>query len=299
MTAEIGILNKSGIVLASDSASTIGNSKVYNTAKKLFTLDSMHSVGIMIYGNAEFNGIPWEIIITQYKRSIGSSVFSTLEEYAENFIEFIKTASFIRSEQTETEQMLGVFQQIILDLFRSTEEDVNFLISQDTKIDKDVLVNLLRTKMNSNLSQQSETYILDIEKELFLSTYREILKNILDSISRMEGVSDAISEEVQNYIYEIIIRDDVYSSPTGIVIAGYGKKDIFPKLYSYNMFGFVINNLKYSEYKSAQIGNDNGSLRSTILPFAQSDVVNTVVQGVDPQITNYLSSQVNNFDDKG
>ncbi|MBH1061565.1 hypothetical protein I5S67_14690, partial [Enterococcus faecium] len=36
-----------------------------------------------------------------------------------------------------------------------------------------------------------------------------------------------------------------------------------------------------------------------ILPFAQSDVVNTVVQGVDPQITNYLSSQVDSFDDNG
>lgn len=34
MTAEIAILNKRGIVLASDSASTIGGNKVYNTAKK-------------------------------------------------------------------------------------------------------------------------------------------------------------------------------------------------------------------------------------------------------------------------
>ncbi|HAY6743118.1 TPA: hypothetical protein ACHAEG_001443, partial [Enterococcus faecium] len=299
MTAEIGIMNKSGIVLASDSASTIGDSKVYNTAKKLFTLDSMHSVGIMIYGNAEFNGIPWEIIITQYKKSIGSSVFNTLEEYADNFIEFVKTASFIRSEQTEQEQMIGVFQKIISGLFESIEVDINFLISQGTQIDKDVLVKLLQTKMNTNLSQQSQTFILDIEKALFLSNYGEILKDILNSISTMEGVSEAISEEIQSYVYEIIIRDDVYSSPTGIVIAGYGRMDIFPKLYSYNMFGFVMNILKYSEYESAQIGNDNGSLRSTILPFAQSDVVNTVVQGVDPQITNYLSSQVDSFDDNG
>lgn len=299
MTAEIGIMNKSGIVLASDSASTIGDSKVYNTAKKLFTLDSMHSVGIMIYGNAEFNGIPWEIIITQYKKSIGSSVFNTLEEYADNFIEFVKTASFIRSEQTEQEQMIGVFQKIISGLFESIEVDINFLISQGTQIDKDVLVKLLQTKMNTNLSQQSQTFILDIEKTLFLSNYGEILKDILNSISTMEGVSEAISEEIQSYVYEIIIRDDVYSSPTGIVIAGYGRMDIFPKLYSYNMFGFVMNILKYSEYESAQIGNDNGSLRSTILPFAQSDVVNTVVQGVDPQITNYLSSQVDSFDDNG
>ena len=54
---------------------------------------------------------------------------------------------------------------------------------------------LLQTKMNTNLSQQSQTFILDIEKALFLSNYGEILKDILNSISTMEGVSEAISEK--------------------------------------------------------------------------------------------------------
>lgn len=64
MTAEIGILNKNGVVLAADSAVTITNgtnSKVLNSARKLFTLPNEHSIGIMIYGNASFMGVPWDI----------------------------------------------------------------------------------------------------------------------------------------------------------------------------------------------------------------------------------------------
>ena len=61
MTAEIGILNKHGVVLAADSAVTIGGGKVYNSARKLFTVGTAHSIGIMIYGNASLMGVPGNI----------------------------------------------------------------------------------------------------------------------------------------------------------------------------------------------------------------------------------------------
>ena len=47
-------MNKKGIALAADSAVTIGDSKIYNTANKLFSLSKINPVGIMIYGNAAF-----------------------------------------------------------------------------------------------------------------------------------------------------------------------------------------------------------------------------------------------------
>jgi len=69
MTAEIGILNTTGVALAADSAVTIGSSKVFNSADKLFSLSKHHPVGIMIYGNASFMGVPWETIIKIYRRN--------------------------------------------------------------------------------------------------------------------------------------------------------------------------------------------------------------------------------------
>lgn len=68
MTAEVGVINERGIALAADSAVTINGSKVTNSAVKLFTLDSAHYVGIMIYGNADLQSIPWEVIIKSIKR---------------------------------------------------------------------------------------------------------------------------------------------------------------------------------------------------------------------------------------
>ncbi|MFP4289260.1 MAG: hypothetical protein ACLFQS_08370 [Bacteroidales bacterium] len=64
MTAVVGILNKQGIAIAADSAVTVsgvGNRKIYNSANKIFTLSKYKPVGIAIFNNAQFLGVPWEI----------------------------------------------------------------------------------------------------------------------------------------------------------------------------------------------------------------------------------------------
>ncbi len=68
MTAEIVVMNKNGIAMAADSAVTIGEQKIYNSAVKLFSLSKTEPIGIMIYGSADLSSTPWEIIIKQYKK---------------------------------------------------------------------------------------------------------------------------------------------------------------------------------------------------------------------------------------
>ncbi len=73
MTAEIAIMNKSGVALAADSAASIvtsrGDTKIYNT-NKLFMLSKYHPVGVMIYGNAELMSLPWETIIKIHRKEL-------------------------------------------------------------------------------------------------------------------------------------------------------------------------------------------------------------------------------------
>ncbi|HHT9114254.1 MAG TPA: hypothetical protein ACFYD0_13115, partial [Candidatus Wunengus sp. YC65] len=74
MTAEIAIMNKEAIALASDSAVTmLGESrqKIFTSANKLFALSKFHPVGIMVYGNAIFMDVPWETIIKIYRKDLG------------------------------------------------------------------------------------------------------------------------------------------------------------------------------------------------------------------------------------
>lgn len=93
MTAEIAVMNKSAIALAADSASTIQSSKgykTYNTVNKIFRLCQKQSVGVMIFGNAEVMGMPWETVIKAFRAMTQNCQDSTLEAVAQRFLEFVK-----------------------------------------------------------------------------------------------------------------------------------------------------------------------------------------------------------------
>ena len=80
MTAEIAIMNKNAIALATDSAVTMSgssNQKIFTSANKLFALSKYHPIGIMIYGNAIFMEVPWETIIKIYRNNLRKKKFNT------------------------------------------------------------------------------------------------------------------------------------------------------------------------------------------------------------------------------
>lgn len=73
MTAEVAVMNKMAVALAADSAVTVtrsGGRKIYNTVNKLFRLSEHQPVGIMVYGQSELMGIPWETIIKEYLKKL-------------------------------------------------------------------------------------------------------------------------------------------------------------------------------------------------------------------------------------
>ena len=72
MTTEIAVINRLGVALATDSAVTISggsDSKVFDTGDKLFELSGTHPVGVMVNGNLDFLGVPWEILIKDFRES--------------------------------------------------------------------------------------------------------------------------------------------------------------------------------------------------------------------------------------
>lgn len=88
MTAEIAVMNRFGVALAADSAVTIGdgqNTKIYQTANKLFEISDHKAVDLMIYNNTEFFGAPWEIVIKEFRCAHGSERCKTLFDWAPLF----------------------------------------------------------------------------------------------------------------------------------------------------------------------------------------------------------------------
>ena len=51
-------------------------------------------MGIMVYNAAEFMSTPWETIIKLYRKQLKEKSFNTLQEYQDDFIQFLKVNHF-------------------------------------------------------------------------------------------------------------------------------------------------------------------------------------------------------------
>ncbi len=130
MTAEVVIMNKSAVALTADCAVTITselNQKIYNTANKLFTLSKYHPVGIMVYANADLVDVAIETLIKIYREKLGNKNYSTLNEFAQNFISFLKNS---KSKYVNEESQLNYFKSIIFIQFKELFEEIENEIEQ-------------------------------------------------------------------------------------------------------------------------------------------------------------------------
>lgn len=112
MTAEVAVLNKLAVALAADSAvtfSTEGLQKINNAGNKVFSLSKREPVGIMVYGNAEFMGVPWETVIKVYRSESHGRTFDTVAGYYADFLKFLAVSPmFGAAEQDAQVRMQAV-----------------------------------------------------------------------------------------------------------------------------------------------------------------------------------------------
>ena len=102
MTAIVGVLNKHAVAIAADSAVTMGNThKVVNSANKIFTLSKYCPVAVMTYSSASFMGVPWDIIIKEYRKQLKNKCFPKLENYVNDFMDYLHNKQFFCDVKTQ------------------------------------------------------------------------------------------------------------------------------------------------------------------------------------------------------
>ena len=290
MTAEIGILNKTAVALAADSAVTIQQSqghKIYNSANKLFALSKYHPVGIMLFGGATFMGVPWETIIKVYRSKLKTSKFKTLKEYADNFIDFVSTSgsSFIPIKQQDgyvKSHVWGYFQMIKNQIKKQLEQAVG----KPEKLGENQVKDVVKEVISQGLKESEKSAFLvsvsDEKKKEFLSKFDGELNKIIPAVFEKLPIDDALVDNLKNIAMGLFFRAGNFTKDTsGIVFSGFGDDEIFPSIYAYRFECIVENVPKYVEQNSGSISFDNNAL---IVPFAQSEMVHTFIEGIDPSL---------------
>lgn len=288
MTAVVGILNKQGIAIAADSAVTVSgtnNRKVYNSANKIFTLSKYQPVSVAIYNNANFMGIPWEILIKEYRKQLDKNSFNTVLEYKNDFFNWLqKNAYFIEKDD--------VAQYIFNDFMEFIQVVINS-IKYNNENFQEKIIEFLDDYENNELPEHAKIeHLKSVDEDYINSVLEKHVPEAIEIIQKNLEVNfndNLVAKKLISAYSQFIIHDQ-FLNFSGLIFSGYGGKELFPQLIPINVSIVFNNQLRYmtDQSKVAEITNKNNAC---IRPFAQTDVIDTILQGISPELNN-LSSNV-------
>lgn len=290
MTAEIAIMNKNGLALASDSAvtiRTISGDKIYDTANKLFMLSKFEPIAIMVYDGAKFMEVPWETVIKSYRKySLAREKFNTVKEYAEHFLNYLEDDLIIVSEEIQVK----VYRDKIIYLFQQINEDINNRINsiKNKKIIVKEIQKIISDIIDCWYNSWEKLKDLNSLKNIDIKEHIDKHRNMIIEIKEKVFEDLPIAEKDVNkllYIAAYLFKKDNFISKSNIVIAGFGEKDIFPALCEYQVAFKVNNKLKYKLIRDDQISFDQSV---QITPFAVTEMVYTFMEGIDEEQVNII-----------
>jgi hypothetical protein len=241
----------------------------------------------MVFDNAYFTNIPWETAIKVYKSFVGNGSFDTLQEYADDFLKFLITDERLYDSGYEKELVESV---------------LDYCLSQNGIEYKSRQEQTLSDKIEKSIKNFSEEKFLDGFDENFIKLFLEKHKQHL-----LVYMNDIVNTTIDNKTRENIILLCAYTISksnyfkkykisSGIVIAGYGNKDLFPSLNEYKIVGIICGKLIYELKNRINIYDPSSSpayISSLIIPFAQTEIVETYTLGIAPEISNTIFNKIN------
>jgi uncharacterized protein (DUF2344 family) len=302
MTAVVGILNKQAVAIAADSAVTISGAngrKIFNKANKVFTLSKYHPVGIMIYNSATLMGTPWETIIKVYRKQLNDRFFPTVKDYQEDFIKFLKAKQYYTSQKVQDDNFYSFSLMLIKEIINDVANSNRILLDSPTEENKLEFLQLVERKADEYILSFSnkDTYcseFVDYSYQDFSNYTAIIFSNILESqfLANELIISENLFNKLKQVVYLFLKTKEEYTNYTGLIFTGFGEDEIYPQLIPINI-SFVFNDkLRYyiDENRISSISNDNDG---AVCPFAQQDVIRTILSGVDPDLD---KTYLGNFD---
>jgi len=289
MTAEIAIINKEAIALASDSAVTmIGkeNQKIFTSANKLFTLSKYHPVGIMIYGSAIFMDVPWETIIKVFRNNLNRKKFNTLKEYANAFIELLDNGNPLFPDSLQDDYFHASIHAYFELIKNAIIKKVESIINEEHEITKQTTKKIVSDIIKGHYEKWEKVdNIPSIPKsfnknviEKYEKTIAKEIKEVFEELP-ISKVHINQLKEIAGNLFSKFPEGIEKGGISGAVIAGFGEKDIFPSLESFHLEGIVYNKLKYKNHISQKI---DFQTTASLIPFAQSEMVAIFMEDVDP-----------------
>lgn len=302
MTAIVGIINRNGAAFAADSAATHtlsadNKKKITNHANKVFELSKYHPVGVALCGSLSFMGVSWEDIIKLYRVKLERESFPHLQDYVQDFIKFVRETilpKFVDEQKGQLGHLCGGLRQEVIDIAVNELQEKGKDVKSITSLDLFPIICTKLTQFVEDYSKENMRNGKDFEGysiEEFTNYAQDIISGVLKELTEDDNCPEGFKGLFTEALYNILLsKNHVYFPTTELIFWGYGADDLFPSCHSILTSSAFDKRIRWTNQTDFVVSN---SSPAWIIPYAQTDVANTVVRGVDQNLRDQFSGKAN------
>jgi hypothetical protein len=244
-------------------------------------------------------GVPWEILVKDFRDSEGLRSRATVKEWAQDFLQYVEGHSLMATKEAAQyvdDLILSEIQDLQLAVVSFVREQIFESAADNRKVklpDPDVLIDgYLEIRLQEVMSSPVADSLAGIPIEEVIKGYGGRVDELCKP--RFEGRELSVSEaqKFKSIVANALLR--TISSPViaGVVVAGYGASEMFPAVHSVEVGGRVLGRMKVTARDSVSIASslDGGQVTS----FAQTDVIQRLLGGADPRFVDKTADYIQN-----
>ena len=285
MTAEVAVLNKSAVALAADSAMSVGYPRKTYPTNKLFALTKHQPIAVMIYNNANFMDIPWETIVKMYRKEIGLEHRATVKEYAEDFLGYVGNATICTDSQRE-DNLHRIADDLFLRIGRDITQRLNDSSGGEDADPSGMIREVVEVHSNAFADADEAPSMEGVDVNGLVRTHEDHLNALIDRRFSQYTIDASVRQSLLDVFEAAIGSLRLSSGFSGLVFAGFGNDEIFPSLVEIMTDGAVGEVVKADIRRTLDLARTG--THTAVLPFAQSEMVERFMEGIDPEFLQYL-----------
>lgn len=273
MTCQLVLFNGYGAVLASDSAVTMGNRRVYDTAEKITPLPVPHQIAILDSGTAFLHQFPVQVLLEEFGKTLGGTRLSTAFEYQRKFVDFLESSALFSDEVQNSafcshiENHISILKNAINRQFPSPDRTHDEM--------SEVITYWRECYEKYALNQGSND-------EWFDGIWDSNIDEISDIYGRHfteQELSDSIVSDLCSELEAYAMRALSHGANTTLSFVGYGEHELMPSFSQFYFLGFTGNKLQHWHLANDKFDSAATLNRVGVKLIAQTDAIETFIRG--------------------
>jgi len=278
MTAQVVVMNKAAVALASDSSVslTAGTQlrRSYLTAEKVFPLAPPHRLAVMHNGDTELLGAPYAVLLLEWLHGLDKPL-AEVSDYARSFVEWVEAQAGMFDTESEDRHLRWMLD----DYYRAIRSEVVRLVeergaSRDgsasilEEVAKGRADHLARLDQCPNLAGVDGAGYVEQRR----TTVTEVVEDVFAGIER----SEAADAQLRRVAADLIGAQEPFSTDADLVFVGFGDDQLFPASQVLTVRGVTDGKLKTEPGPQLTVTTTDGCY---ISPYAQTEAMHTFLSG--------------------